>query len=224
MNSRKALTLLFSAFLYLVSADALAQEPIQQIPSGFMVEGLMSASVYTTAGDIMTGSVSLMNAAAVPSAVIGYRAPKFAIGLGIGFFRTSSITDEEDPASGDHTKTKIASTSMLFQPRFEISLFRSQKAAAEAYLALAFGAGFNVNKMDVEMPAGDDSDTDSGVVLGTHVGLGGRCFFGGGPFALGMEFGWSGLFLNMKDNEDDTTYWQNILGVYGALVGTFVFG
>jgi hypothetical protein len=39
-----------------------------------------------------------------------------------------------------------------------------------------------------------------------------------------MEFGWSGLFIHINDEENQEKYWNNILGLYGALVGTFVFG
>ncbi len=226
MNARKMIPVVAAAVVTLYAPLTLAQDPTAPIPApapsqissiatGFMTEGLLSATVFTTAD-----GMSFFNAASVPAAVIGFRMPKLAIGLGIGFYRGTSIVKDEPSDS----KIRDSFTSMIFSPRVEISLFQSIRAAAEAYLVLSVGVGFNVSKQKAETPMGESQDTDSGVALGTHIGLGGRCFFGGGPFALGMEFGYSGLFLNLKDNEDEESYWTNIHGAYGALVGTFIFG
>jgi hypothetical protein len=184
------------------------------IPTGFMIEGVLSGTVYATDG------FSIFNAAAVPNAIIGYRMEKLAIGLGLSLYRGSTVAED----TSANAKQRESNTSMLFSPRFEISLFRSTRAAAEAYLVASMGVGFNVYRYKLETPLGDNKDTDTGVAIGAHVGMGGRIFFGGGPFALGMEFGWSGLFLNMDDNENTEKTWLNISGIYGALVGTFVFG
>jgi len=190
-----------------------ASAPSSSMPTGFAVKGALSASVFSSAD-----SVSFFNAASVPAVVLGYRMARLTIGLGLGLFRVSYITKVEDP----EFKSRDSSTSMLFTPRFEIALV--QRAMAEAYIALGFGVGFNVVTSKWEAGSLDGEDTDSGVALGGHAGLGGRVFFGGGPFGLGMEIGWSGLFLSIKDNENDETAWQNINDFYAALVGIFVFG
>jgi hypothetical protein len=221
MNTKKVSLCLVAAALALCSSVCLAQEmrpppgsSSSEYPTGFMIEGLLSATVYTS-----VSAVTMVNVVAAPAAVIGYKAPAVAIGLGIGFHRGSlSLKDEDTDSYG-----KDAYTTMLFSPRFEITLFRSMKALAEAYLVAAFGAGFNVYRSDTEFGGSERSDTDAGVALGGHLGLGGRCFLGGGPFALGMEFGWSGMFLNMTDNEADQSTWLNIHGAYAALSGMFVF-
>lgn len=110
---------------------------------------------------------------------------------------------------------------MLFLPRFEITVYKSRKGIAEAYLALSLGAGFN----HVKSESAGDSETHVDVIIGTHVGLGARVFLGGSPFALGTEFGWTGIFMHF--NEDflgpDESEWVNTSGAYGALTGQFVF-
>jgi len=57
--------------------------------------------------------------------------------------------------------------------------------------------------------------------------MGGRYFFGGGPFALGMEFGWNGMFF--RDQEEDftgseVTSWYNYNNFYASLTAQIVFG
>jgi len=180
-----------------------------------MIEGLLSASVYTTAD-----GVNMVNAAGVPAAVFGFRLERLAIGLGVTFYRSSIVVKDEDSDS----RSRDSYTSMLLSPRFEFTLFRKAGIPAEAYLAAAFGAGFNIAKDLTRIMGTETQDTDSGVALGGQLGLGGRYFFGGGPFALGMEIGWGGLFLQVKDNESDVSSWLKIHNAYVALVGAFVFG
>lgn len=215
MDRTKLLVTATATALCLLAAPAGAQTvpAPATVPTGFMIEGILSANVYTTAD-----GMNFVNAAAVPAAVIGFKLSPVAIGLGISFYRGSTVLEDED----SNTRFRDSYTSMLFSPRFEISLFN--KSAAEAYLVAGFGVGFNVAKELNRVMGTETQDTDSGVALGGHLGLGGRYFFGGGPFGLGMELGWGGLFINVKDNESDSSTWLKIHNAYAALVGVFVFG
>ena len=221
MNRHMLPCCLLVAGLALYSAKGFSQEggggfePLPPAPQGFMIEGLLSQQIYT----VDPTSFSILNAIAVPNAILGYKMRPLAIGLGIAFYRASYRTEA---MVGDLTN-KTAYTSMMFIPRFEITVYRSKAGVAEAYIPLGFGVGFHVAKDKTEGMI-DDERTDSDVVLGAHAGLGARAFLGGSPFALGAEFGWSGSWAHMKDwDDDDEDNWTGVHGIYGAISGTFVF-
>ncbi|MBW2263372.1 MAG: hypothetical protein JRG91_15515 [Deltaproteobacteria bacterium] len=221
MNRNTMLCCLLTAGLALYAADGFSQEgggdyePLPPHPTGFMIEGLLSQSIYT----VDPSSFTILNAIAVPNAILGYKMRALAIGLGIAFYRASYSTD----AMGADLKNKTAYTSVMLIPRFEITVYRSKSGIAEAYIPLGFGVGFHLAKDRTEGMV-DDERTDSDVVLGAHAGLGARVFLGGSPFALGTEFGWSGSWAHMKDwDDDDQDNWSGVHGIYGSIIGTFVF-
>lgn len=212
---RKALigVSLAMALVWLPARQGFSQtaEPVKEFPSGFMLQGALPQQLVNL-GYVFIGE---LQSPSVPYAVLGYRGKRFSVGLGLSFLR-GAIHEKSD---GETYKDIL--TAMTFTPRVEISLFQSLRGLAEAYLAVAFGVGFHILNTE---SAGSDS-TAKDVVLGGLVGLGGRCFLGGGPFALGLEFGWSGLFLHIDEEYlgDGDKMWANLSGVYGALIGQFVF-
>jgi hypothetical protein len=106
----------------------------------------------------------------------------------------------------------------------EIIMAQGPQAMAEAYAALGLSLGFSLEGNYV---ANGDTDYDSNTsfVMGAHVGFGGRYFFGGGPFGLGVEFGWSGIFIRTtgEDAMGDYTNWTNTHSLYAAIAGQFAF-
>jgi len=195
-------------------AQAPAETVSQEMPRGFMIEGVLAQQLFSIG--YMT-QLTYPAAAGVPHAIIGYRARRLAFGLGFGFYRFG-VRDK----TGDE-KSKDILTSMLFSPRFEITLYRSRRGIAEAYLALSIGAGFfhHVGESSVT----GDEETEVDALIGGHAGLGARVFLGGSPFALGGEFGWTGMFMHLGEDftGPDSEQWMNTSGLYAALTICFVF-
>lgn len=214
--TRKCIILcLVSTTFYLYSREVFSQEPLQiaEAPTGFMIEGILAQQLFAIGYNQL--SPTFPAAAGVPHAVLGFKLRAVAIGLGIGFYRFATHRKDNDG------KTKKYYTSMLFSPRFEITVYRSRRGIAEAYIALSFGAGFH--HMKDKDPDNEDSAVD--VVLGGHAAMGARVFLGGSPFALGAEFGWTGTFMHLGEDfiGTDQSNWLNTSGAYGALIGQFVF-
>jgi hypothetical protein len=212
MNRKILFGALFvSTVVFLHAGEGFPQTAENEFPTGFMIQGALPQQLMNL-GYVYMGE---LQAPSVPYAVVGYRGKRFSLGLGISFLRGAYHEKYE----GDTYKDIL--TAMTFTPRVEISLFQSSKGLAEAYLAAGFGVGFH--RFESKGDGNEDSATD--VVLGGLVGLGGRCFLGGSPFALGLEFGWSGLFLHFDEDYlgEGDTMWANVSGVYGALTGQFVF-
>ncbi len=228
MNRNLLPCCLLVAGLALYSADCLSQEgggdyePLPPHPTGFMIEGTLAQQLIALG--YMGGTYSVMDALAVPNAIIGYKMRALAICLGIGFDRFHTKNETDGGPGFPSTTTRTSNTSMLFSPRFEINLYRSKQGVAEAFLIASIGIGFTSARIKTESGGTEVTTKDKDVVLGSHLGLGARAFLGGSPFALGIEFGWSGLFVHYQNWMGDTDQgWMNTHGAYGALSGTLVF-
>jgi hypothetical protein len=226
MKRRLATACLISLTAFLAAHGAAAQDagtvypaslPPPSHPTGFMIEGMLAQQIYAIPS---LSSMTVLNALAVPNAIIGFKLKPLAIGLGVALYR--GYYSHVDLASD--VKTRNGYTSIMFMPRIEITVYRSKHGIAEVYLPVAFGVGFHLNRDRMDGPGVNDDHTESDVVLGSHVGLGARVFLGGSPFAIGTEFGWSGSWIHVKDwYNSDEEEWSGVHGIYGAINGTFVF-
>jgi hypothetical protein len=214
--------------LCLLAGEALCEEvpePLgRNFPKGFMIEGILAQQLYTI-GEMQLSYVPA--AAGVPHAVIGAKTRYVTVGLGIGFFRMADLVKPEGEDE-DAEKERDIFTSMLFSPRLELTLYRSKRGVAEAYLAASFGAGFHQTDSKYEEYSGYEKKKSEDLVLGGHMALGARCYLSGSPFSIGAEFGWTGMYFRVRGKDPDYPYekrtrWLNMSGAYAAFNGQFVF-
>lgn len=158
---------------------------------------------------------------AVPYAVLGFRCPWVSFGIGVTYFGMGDYTED----GGNESETRESSNNFLIMPRLEIAVAKSRKGLAEAYVTTGLGAGFSIKGNKTSSWRGENDEHDVYPVIGLFAGLGGRYAFGGGPFALGMEFGWNGMFMNHREfgGDDYLIEWHVFNSIYAALVGQFVF-
>ncbi len=218
---KRTWTIVFCLAIFAAAAaipiTASAQEPLSVADTqrqGFMIEGILPLQVTISGAD---PDLPILGTD-VPFGLIGFRLPRVALGLGGSFSRFVVQQYAEDARGSDSYNF------VLFTPRAEIVLVQGPQAMAEAYLALGFSCGFSLQGTYVSN--GDsDYESDTSFVMGAHAGFGGRYFFGGGPFGMGLEFGWSGLFYRMTGEVmgDPYTAWYNFHSLYAAITGQFVF-
>lgn len=187
--------------------------------SGLMVQGRMQQG----------GLVSLGGA---PSFLLGYQAPSFAVGLGLGLNRLGVSTPSDGSAS-----------LMLFQimPTALVDVWHSADGRARANVigAIGYGRGSvsatNPTQDCVFDGLGnetctsrDEEITASAGFVPVMLGFGGDYFIGRN-FALGAEVGLQGAFITSIDTKEGSTSQSvdasgNLQLAYGALRATFVLG
>jgi len=184
----------------------------------FMIEGIMPKQFPV--GNAWGGSF-FIESWAVPYAVLGFRCPWIAFGVGVTYFGMGDHTYD----SGNEIEHRESSSNILVMPRLEIVVAKSRKGWAEAYVTTGLGAGISLKRSKSSDNFREEDESEVTPVIGLFAGLGGRYFFGGGPFSLGMEFGWNGMFLNDREfgGDDTINEWYVFNSIYAALVGQFVF-
>ncbi len=144
------------------------------------------------------------NVTAVPALLLGARLiDRLHVGLGLSFFVVYAAN-----GSGGFLTSDLVVVSLA--PTVGIDLLRSRSRRATWYLKAALPLGPVLNCTG---PMGQPCDR--GFAVGFDVALGARYAFDR-VFALGMEAGTSGSFVNPQRAMS-----QGILGAYGGLVATF---
>lgn len=214
------------SFLFESSVFAQTQS-VQPLPPskpvhrmGFMIEGLFTKHVFSWTAYPDSNFASGLEPSGVPIGVVGFRFSRVSIGLGASLFRMAGFSET------DGAKLKVQETGMVFTPRVEIIVFSGPLNYAEAYIAAGPAAGFFVSKIKLEGGGASGESKEKHLIFGAQAGMGGRYFFRGGPFSMGFEFGWDGVFIHDEDDvRGDATedIWNNSSGFYVAITGSFVF-
>lgn len=212
MNKFLMTILLALAVFILLPAKGHAQNAYTR--KGFMIQGIFTKHITMTT---MPDSFIVFEPSAVPLGVIGYRFPRIGIGLGGTYFRQAVYEKNGG-------KDRYGETGILFTPRVEGIIFQDAMAIAEAYIAGGIGFGFYHFKQK-HIDGVETESKETYFMLGLLLGIGGRYFLGGGPFALGLEFGWDGVFIHDTDDDPagEISRWSNTNGLYVAITGQFVF-
>lgn len=221
------------------STEAAAPARGARAPSAAIAETATTASEATTVGHA-TGMMiqariqaqSSLLAIGGTGFLVGYQAPSFALGLGLGLTRVGV-------SSGD-----VSGNVMLFQvaPTAIIDVWHSSDGRARANIIGSVGyarASLTANGSTSQDCTGGSntpttcttstsSSTASASLIPVSLGFGGDYFLGRN-FALGAEFGVQAMFLagasvSQSGGSNSLDAGGDLEMAYGALRATFVLG
>jgi hypothetical protein len=189
--------------------------------SGLMLQGRLQAS---------SGLLSLGGG---PSFLVGYQAPSFALGLGLGLNRIS-VSSGEDDLNGAVTMFQIVPTALFDVWHSADGRSRANVIAGVGYGRASFDSTSNrttcvtdATGNDVCTTSKDEASASAGFVP-FMIGFGGDHYLSRN-FALGAEVGIQAAFTTGLDTESNGTSRSidasgNLQVAYGALRATFVLG
>jgi len=189
------------------AAQLVPSAPDESPASGFMVQGVMSASV--SAGLMKCVGDTCFSDAAIGGALrLGGLWEMLAVGLDVRYAGVSV------PGSGEGLHMVTAG------PDLEFFVWRSAEGRARLYLLAGVDLGAAILDRESSDPYYRPED-DADLLAGLTLGLGGMCFLHRN-FALGMEVGARTLFVRDDEATDDETVAS--AAFFAALSGTFVVG
>jgi hypothetical protein len=215
-----------AAGLMTVSGGASAEEAPREAASsdgrasGFMLQGRLQAQG------------GLLSLGGGPSFLLGYQAPSFALGLGLGLTRVGVSAGSD--GSGSLTLFQVMPTAI-------IDVWRSKDGRARANLigGVGYGRGSldvttisrscNIDAMGVQTCTNSEQNGNASAgFVPVMLGFGGDYYLSRN-FALGAEVGLQGAFttgLNATENgsTQNIDASGNLQLAYGALRATFVLG